>query len=210
MQAVTIERIRRIEEKPTLDPSENLAREERYLQQVMTPSFRVWRNARCVVLGRFLDPGAEVFSMRALDLGVPVLRRRSGGGAVYHDPGNINYSIYLPDAGTLCAGVKSTLVALSFPVTSLLDHLGAEWTWEPPNNVFVSGRKVSGSAEWRHRGKLLHHGTLLVDSDLDTMWELLKPGGRSAIAPVANLRDTTHWLTAERASELLTEELERH
>jgi lipoate---protein ligase len=202
----TGERLMRIKEIPTFEPADNLSREERYLDEVSVPSFRVWRSSTSVVLGRFLDPAAEVRLAEAFELGIPVLRRRSGGGAVFHDPGNVNYSIYLPDAA-FPPGGPDALRALSSPVTSLLADLGIEWTWKPPNNVFAAGRKVSGSAEWRHGGKLLHHGTLLVSSDLEMMWRLLRPGGRSAVAPVVNLADLVHGLTAERAEELLAAKL---
>ncbi|MBU1672287.1 MAG: lipoate--protein ligase family protein [Actinobacteria bacterium] len=190
-------------EPPTLDPALNLEREARYAREVERPSFRIWRSRDCVVLGRFLIADEEVRLSVAEELGVPVLRRTSGGGAVFHDPGNVNYSIYLPEGGAPGFSIEERLRALSFPVTGLLDLLDARWTWEPPNSIYVDGAKVSGSAQAASGGRLLHHGTLLVDSDLEKMSRLLKPGGRSRVAPVLNLSDIMDGLTVGEAERLL-------
>lgn len=190
-------------ESPTFNPRLNLEREARYTKTVEVPSFRVWRSTDSLVLGRFQEPGEEVHLDRARMLNVPVLRRLSGGGAVFHDLGNINYSIYLPQGRAAGFGIEESLRALSFPITNLLDALGVPWSWESPNNVYVLGRKISGSAQARSGGYLLHHGTLLVSTDLVTMSQLLKPGGRSRIAPVVNLSETVRNITVEEAEQLL-------
>jgi len=188
-----------IQESRTFEPSLNLAREARYMKMVDAPSFRVWRSTDSVVLGRFLKLEDEVYLARAMELAVPVLRRASGGGAVFHDLGNINYSIYLPRGGAASFSIEESLRTLSFPVTDMLDSLGLPWSWEPPNNVYVLGRKISGSAQARSGGRLLHHGTLLVSTDLEKMGQLLKTGGRSRIAPVVNLAEIVRGISAEDA-----------
>ena len=88
-------------------------------------------------------------------------------------------------------------------MTTLLDSLQIPWEWVPPNNVYVEGRKISGSAQARRRGRLLHHGTLLVSCDLDIMRSLLKPGGRSRIAPVINLAEVLEHVEVERLEKML-------
>ena len=196
-------------EAVTFDPGLNLERETRYMKMVEVPSFRVWRSTDSVVLGRFLEPAEEAHLDRARILDVPVLRRPSGGGAVFHDLGNINYSIYLPQGRTPVFGIEESLKNLSFPVTDLLDSLGIPWSWEPPNNVYVLGRKISGSAQARSGGRLLHHGTLLVDSNLERMGQLLKPGGRSRIAPVVNLSEIVRSVSVEDAVKMMSEALAR-
>ncbi|MHB8896902.1 MAG: lipoate--protein ligase family protein, partial [Candidatus Geothermincolia bacterium] len=128
-----------IAERPTFDPALNLERESAYMNAVETPAFRVWRSTDSVVLGRFLDPAAEVQLARARKLGVPVLKRMSGGGAVFHDLGNVNYSIYLRRDRVPGSSVEESLRLLSFPVTRLLDSLGVRWSWNPPNNIYVLG-----------------------------------------------------------------------
>ena len=132
-----------------------------------------------------------------------MLRRPSGGGAVFHDLGNINYSIYLPHGCVTGFSIEESLQALSFPVTEVLDLLAVPWSWEPPNNVYVGGRKISGSAQARSGGRLLHHGTLLVGTDLSKMGLLLKEGGRSRTAPVTNLKEWATGIDPAEAADLL-------
>jgi lipoate---protein ligase len=177
------------------------------MKTVELPSFRIWRSTDSVVLGRFLCPEDEVNLDRAAGLGVPVLHRPSGGGAVFHDPGNINYSIYLPPGFSGNFSVLDSLKALSFPVTKLLESLGLPWSWEPPNNIFILGKKISGSAQARSEGRLLHHGTLLVETDLQKMGQLLKPGGRSRVAPVVNLSQVTVGVVVHKVEKTMTSTL---
>lgn len=194
-----------IAEEQTFEPALNLARDAAYLQETGAAKARVWRNDRCVVLGRFLRSEEEVRLDKAEEMGIPVLKRISGGGAVYQDLGNINYSLYLDAESLPARGVRESLRELSYPVTSLLESLGISWDWVPPNNVYVAGRKISGSAQAHRRGRILHHGTLLVACDLKNMDAILKPGGRSRIAPVINLVEVAGGLEVERVERLLAQ-----
>lgn len=178
-----------LDEEATLDPEENLGRELYHLRRAGRPAFRTWRNRDCVVLGRFLRAEEEVHLDRASRLGVPVLKRYSGGGAVFHDPGNINYSLYLQEEDLPGVDVETSQRILSFPVIRVLEEMGLPWQWVAPNSIYLMGAKVSGSAQARSRGRILHHGTLLVQTDLDKLRYLLKEGGRSRTAPVVNLGD---------------------
>ncbi len=121
----------------------------------------------------------------------------------------MNYSIYFPGGYAPSLGIGESLRLLSFPVTRFLDSLGVTWSWVPPNNIFVRGAKVSGSAQARSKGRLLHHGTLLVNVNLDRMRWLLKPGGRSRTAPVVNLSEILPGVTPEYAAERLSDILGR-
>lgn len=196
-----------VEEK-TLDPLTNLEREAHYARAIQKPSFRVWRSEASIVLGRFQTPEEEVDLDRAGGLGIPVLHRSSGGGAVYHDRGNVNYSIYIPRMSARESRIGESLMELSFPVIEVLESLGIRWSWVPPNNVYALGRKISGSAQARSGVRMLHHGTFLVDADLDMMSGLLLAGGRSDLAPVVNLSDMISGITAEAVEEMLTSALE--
>jgi lipoate-protein ligase A len=199
--------LRLIEEEKVFDPALNLERDAAYWKEPKGNRARVWRNDRSVVLGRFLKPEDEVYLHKAEEMGIPVLKRASGGGAVYHDLGNLNYSFYLDSGDLSSSSIGDSLKALSYPVTALLDSLGLPWKWVPPNNVYVEGRKISGSAQARRRGRILHHGTLLVDCDLETMRSLLRPGGRSRIAPVINLAEVVPGIAVERMERMLTQAL---
>jgi lipoate-protein ligase A len=199
-----------MEEETTFEPALNLARDAAYLKETDCNRARVWRNDRCVVLGRFLTPEDEVHLHAAAEMGIPVLKRISGGGAVYQDLGNINYSLYLDAEGLPERSIGESLRALSYPVTALLETLGISWDWVPPNNVYVAGRKISGSAQAHRRGRILHHGTLLVACDLKTMDALLKPGGRSRMAPVINLDEVADGIEMERVEEMLAQAVVHH
>jgi len=194
-----------IEEDIVFEPELNLARDAAYLEDTDGAGARVWRNDRCVVLGRFLDPGEEVHLGTAEEMGIPVLKRMSGGGAVYQDLGNINYSLYLDAKSLHVRSISEGLRALSYPVTALLESLGIPWEWVPPNNVYVAGRKISGSAQAHRRGRILHHGTLLVACDLEAMDAVLKPGGRSRMAPVINLCEVAPGIEVEGVEKTLAQ-----
>lgn len=196
----------RVNEEATFDPRENLEREYLYWKTLEVPSGRVWRNEACVVLGRFLEAKEETYPERADELGIPLIHRCSGGGAVFHDLGNINYSIYLQDEA-IGLRAEDSLRLLSFPVTELLETLGVPWQWVPPNNIYVQGKKVSGSAQARSSGRLLHHGTLLVDCDLAVMQRLLKPSGKSRVAPVINLKEVLPGINQKEVESILWKNL---
>jgi lipoate-protein ligase A len=93
--------------------------------------------------------------------------------------------------------IEESLRALSFPIIEVLESYSVPWSWKPPNNIYVLGRKISGSAQARSGGRLLHHGTLLVETDLDRMSLLLKKRGRSRWAPVINLTEIVKGTTVE-------------
>ncbi len=195
-------------EQPTHDPVLNVERESSFMTTAEVPSFRVWRSTGFCRPGQVSGPRTDEVN---LSLAVRRARRpgtRRGPAAValsIHDLGNVNYSIYLPGDSIPGFEHRKSLWLLSFPVTELLDSFGIDWSWEPPNNVYVRGAKISGSAQARSKGRLLHHGTLLVNTNLDRMHELLKPGGRSCVSPVVNLNQILSGVTPENVVLMLTD-----
>ena len=194
-----------IREEATLDPALNLERDAAY-----------WRNGTGNLAGlaqRPLRGAGEVPPARGGGMSRPGggdgragvqarQRRRRLPRLREHQP------LPLLDLGDLAVrGVVESLRALSFPVTRLLESLGVAWGLAPLNNVYVEGRKIYGFAQARRRGRLLHHGTLLVSCDLEAMRVLLKPGGRSHMAPVVNLRGIVPGIAAEEAEGLLAKNL---
>ncbi|MCS7120273.1 MAG: lipoate--protein ligase family protein [Nitrososphaerota archaeon] len=161
-------------------PEMNLAIEEAVFHSVAEmrapPTVMFWRNDKAVVVGYSQSVEAEV----DLDIceveGVRVARRFSGGGTVFHDHGNLNYSIIIKAdhpsiKGLDVAGSHRFFVS---GVITFLEDLGLSAVFSPPSDIMVNGKKISGNAQARRRGTILHHGTLLVNSDLDLLNRVLK------------------------------------
>lgn len=177
----------------SLDPAWNQAFEEYVFDHVTEDDvLLIWRNAPAVVCGRFQNVFAEVSVPEAGHRGIPVIRRPSGGGTVYHDLGNVNYTIirngspYDRDYASFIAPVTETLLSLGIPA-----DLSGE------SDIAVDGLKVSGSAQRAAHGRVMHHATLLYSSDLDALRTLTRgrrawfttKGAASKPAPVTNMRD---------------------
>jgi lipoate-protein ligase A len=176
------------------DPAFNLAAEE-YLADSYAGDglFMLWRNAPSVIIGRNQNAYAELDLAFAEKHGIKVVRRLTGGGAVFHDLGNVNYTFIsrLDDAGTL------NFPRFCGPVIEALRGLGVDAELSGRNDITVGGRKVSGTAQCVRGGRVLHHGTLLWSADFSYMEKVLRPdpsklqskGIKSVGSRVANLRD---------------------
>ena len=159
------------------NPAYNLA-----LEEVLCDSgrevFMLWRNEPSVILGRFNDVNQSVNLDSCSNINVNIVRRNSGGGAVYHDLGNVNYSFILNDSK------KYSLSFFAGIVINILQEIGINGTLEFTNNdILLNGLKISGTAQYHHNDIILHHGTLLFDSDLTMIPRLLKRSGK-----VTNIR----------------------
>jgi lipoate---protein ligase len=175
------------------DPYFNLAAEEYVLKEFVQDVFMLWRNAPSVVICKHQNASAEVNAVYAFGNSLPVIRRISGGGTVYHDPGNLNYSFVV-------YGEKDKLVdyrKYTAPILAFLHEKGIEGKMEGKSNLVVKGRKFSGNSAHVVKNKIIHHGTLLFNSNLEILNEVLKPGNgkyedkavRSIRAGVVNLED---------------------
>ena len=166
------------------DPYMNLAFEEALARArgagLVPDTLRIWRNARAVVIGYFQIASEEVDLERAMREKVVVARRFTGGGAVYHDMGNVNYAV-VASAEELRDPVEYAYSHLVKGLVNALKLLGLDARIENVNDVVVEGRKVSGTAASFRWGSCFIHGTLLVNADLETMSRMLKP-------PVEKLR----------------------
>jgi len=160
------------------NPYMNLAFEEALARArgagLVPDTLRIWRNAKAVVIGYFQVASEEVDLERAGRERVAVARRFTGGGAVYHDLGNVNYSVAVGAEG-LRDPVEHAYFHLVGGLVNALKLLGLDARVENVNDVAVGGRKVSGTAASFRLGSCFVHGTLLVDADLEAMSRLLKP-----------------------------------
>ena len=154
------------------DPAFNLALEE-YLYRTVEEGhpgyFLLWRNGPSIIVGRFQNTAQEVNRAFVEDSGIAVVRRISGGGAVYHDLGNLNYTFIVPrDEGN-----PFDFSRHARPVVEALARLGVQAECNSRNDLTIHGRKFSGSAQHMDRRRLLHHGTLLFNSDLSVLGSAL-------------------------------------
>lgn len=165
------------------DPRRNLALEEALGRAAgPLPTLRLWRNDRCVVVGRSQVAEAEVDMAACRELDIPVLRRFSGGGTVYHDPGNLNVSLILrrddPALATRPGLPRSPGIyrLLLEPLARAVESLGIP-AQATERDLLVDGAKVTGVAAWVGGQAILVHGTLLVDADLETLDRVLAGPG---------------------------------
>ena len=153
-------------------PEANLALEKN-LCSLGCEIFMLWRNSPSVIVGKFTNIENDVDLEYARSNNIPIIRRNSGGGAVYHDLGNINYTFIMKD------DKQFTLEYFSRIIISILKDIGIASTLEfTHNDIKANGLKISGAAQYHHEGTLLHHGTLLFDSDLGIINRVLKRSGQ--------------------------------
>jgi lipoate-protein ligase A len=147
----------------SLDPHFNLALEEYLLQQdgLAEDVLIVWQNSPTVVVGRHQDTLSEIDYDFVRDRGINVVRRLSGGGAVYHDLGNLNFSFIKLNR----AAAPTDFAALAAPVIATLHSLEVDARHTGRNDLTIDGRKFSGNAQYYYQDRLLHHGTLLFATD---------------------------------------------
>ena len=147
----------------TKDPYLNLAIEEYLYKKSYEEVFILWQNDPCVVIGKNQNPYAEINLNIANDNNIKIVRRITGGGAVYHDLGNLNYTFISPSHKQ---GIDFKYFTL--PILSALNSLGVKAELSGRNDLILSnGKKISGNAQHSDGERVLHHGTLLFNSDLD-------------------------------------------
>ncbi|MBI2085362.1 MAG: lipoate--protein ligase family protein [Candidatus Aenigmarchaeota archaeon] len=138
-----------------------------------TIRFYTWTPS-AVSIGYFQSLNDEVDVNVAKQLGVDIVRRRTGGGAVYHDTkGEITYSVIAPES-MMPKGIRESYQLICGWIIESLKKIGIESEFKPINDIITNGKKISGNAQTRRNGVLLQHGTLLYDLDVRTMFTLLK------------------------------------
>ena len=126
------------------------------------------RTQPTVSLGRFQKVTETVDMQACKARGVAIVRRRSGGGSIYTDSGQLLFAL-ITSQNTLGNIPHTSFGTVCDALAGALSRIGVDARYRPVNDIEIGGRKVSGSAQLRRRGSVLHHGTILVDTDLDTM-----------------------------------------
>ena len=171
---------------PSTDPHYNMAFDEFALQglDLEEPVFYLWQNRPSVIIGLNQSPYAEVNLPFLEERGIVLARRVTGGGAVYHDLQNLNYTI-TGRARDLQAAYPEYL----HMVIDALRQLGVAAELSGRNDILVDGRKCSGFAKRLWKDRLMVHGTLMYDVDIDTLTRALAvPGSKLAAAGIASVR----------------------
>ena len=162
-----------IDNNENTDPWLNLALEEYVVRQLDKNNdyLLLYINAPSIIIGKHQNVIEEVNLINAGQLGIPIIRRISGGGTVYHDTGNLNFSVITNQT------LKNFNKYLNFlkPVLEVLKDLNLDASLNKRNNILINDKKISGNAQFTSRQRLLSHGTLLVDSDLKMIKRLIKP-----------------------------------
>ncbi len=156
----------------TTDPAINLALEEHCFRN-LDPAFDYllfYINRPSVIIGRHQNPFQEINQDLARRKGILPVRRISGGGAVYHDTGNLNFS-FITDFTEERLGYFKTLLE---PILNTLQRLGVPVELTEKNTILVNGKKISGNSQHTNMRRMLSHGTLLLDSDLQVLERVLK------------------------------------
>lgn len=177
------------------DPYFNLALDEYAMKHIDIDEdfFFLWQNEPAVIIGKNQNTAEEVNQSFIDEKGIKVARRVSGGGAVYHDLGNLNFTfiINVDDPG------KVNYKKYVQPIIDALKEMGVEAKASGRNDILIDGLKISGNAQRMANGKLMHHGTLLYDVDIRDMVKslnvapdkIISKGVKSVRSRVTNIKE---------------------
>ncbi len=151
------------------DPYFNLAAEEYLVQHLNEEIFMLWRNDNTIVIGRNQNTLGEINYDYVRTQGISVVRRMSGGGAVFHDLGNINFTFIVNSDNDFSNYQKFTE-----PVIDFLHTLGVEARLKGRNDLVIGEQKISGNAQYMYKQRMMHHGTLLYSASQEKLSDALK------------------------------------
>lgn len=188
------------------NPYWNIAVENYLLGNSRSVTFYLWRNRRTVVIGQNQNPFSECNVETLESEGGFLMRRKTGGGAVYHDDGNINFSFIVPKE-------QYNLTRQFSVIQRAVESFGLHTELSGRNDILAEGRKFSGNAFSKGRVNDLHHGTLLIKGNMDDLQRYLRPkpaklqkhGVASVRSRVVNLSELNPEITAESLTPRLCE-----
>lgn len=153
------------------DPYFNIATDEYIFKHLQEDCFMLWRNDNAIIVGKHQNAQAEINQAYVKEHNIKVVRRLSGGGAVYHDLGNLNFTF------TRTGDDKEDMVDFrryTKPILEVLRKLGVNAEFSGRNDLLIDGQKFSGNAEHVFKNKVMHHGTLLFSSHMPDISGALK------------------------------------
>lgn len=187
--------MRFVDNRGVTDARANLALEEYVFRKkpVDDDVLLFYVNRPAIIIGRNQNTAEEINGEVVEQKGIRVVRRISGGGAVYHDLGNLNFSVMTPQV----SGRFNRYEHFTRPVIEVLRALGVPAELSGRNDILADGRKISGNAQFASADRMFSHGTLLFDSNLDDVTAALRPrpgkveskGLKSVRSRVANIRE---------------------
>ena len=154
----------------TTNPAFNLATEEFLLKNKSEDCFYLYINNPSIIVGRNQNALAEINVHYVKENNIDVIRRQSGGGAVFHDPGNLNFTFIMTELEDKSVDFRK----YTQPILDVLKSLGVDAKFEGRNDMTIKGKKFSGNAKYFYKDKILQHGTLLFSSTLLNLSQALK------------------------------------
>lgn len=152
----------------SIDPYFNLAAEEFLVKELNEEIFMLWRNDNTIVVGRNQNTLSEIHYDYVQEHGIRVVRRLTGGGAVFHDMGNINFTFIVNSGDDF-----SNYQRFTQPVINFLQSLGVNAALKGRNDLVIGDKKISGNAQFMYKDRILHHGTLLYSVEQSRLAEAL-------------------------------------
>ncbi|MCX6089477.1 MAG: lipoate--protein ligase [Candidatus Atribacteria bacterium] len=202
---------------PSTDPHYNLALEE-YLMDILPEDSKcllLWQNRPSIIIGKHQNTIEEINADFVRENNINVVRRMSGGGAVYHDLGNLNFTFIV---GERIPSQLFDFRSFTVPVVSCLRGLGVQAEFNNRNDLTIDEKKFSGNAQFIRKRKCLHHGTLLFNINLDHLEQALRvsqdkiesKGIKSVRSRVTNILPLLSVpITLEEFKHAILDELER-
>ncbi len=158
-------------ENSCTNPYFNLAAEEYLLKHFDEDVFMLWRNEPAVIVGKNQNTLSEINLDYVREHSIPVVRRLTGGGAVFHDLGNLNFTFIFSDEAKSFNNFRK----FTEPIIALLNSLSIAAEFSGRNDLTINDKKFSGNAQCNYKSKVMHHGTLLFSSDIVDLSKALTP-----------------------------------